>query len=182
MNKTIKYIKERGVLVTNDQFLIAFFKSEVQGRIHDSIDVQNNMHNTILCTNRTYYIDDRVIETPSLYSRLLEIDLFSGGQVWLMNFNRNRFITNGIDMRKSTMELIKEFEVGMCNKINNMQFSLTKQEIKVLSLITSGISSNSLSKKLGLSVKTIHSHKNSAVKKLGFKNFNAFISIACRQN
>lgn len=80
------------------------------------------------------------------------------------------------------MELIEEFEVGMCNKINNMQFSLTKQEIKVLSLITSGISSNSLSKNLGLSVKTIHSHKNSAVKKLGFKNFNAFISIACRQN
>ncbi|WP_368927363.1 hypothetical protein, partial [Serratia marcescens] len=100
----------RGVLITNDNFLIISFKNKVQGGIHDRIDILSSLDNVLINTNSTYYIDNRVIKNTVSYTKVLEVDLFSGGRVCLMNFKKKHNHTNEFDMKMTVEELIKRFK------------------------------------------------------------------------
>ncbi|WP_164058255.1 helix-turn-helix domain-containing protein [Serratia marcescens] len=172
--------RKNGILITNDNFVVVFFKNKIQGRVHDKIDVINNLDNIFISINTTYYVDNRVLQDTGSYAKLLEMEFFSGNSVCLMNFKGMKFNANCIDMHVEVSELINLIEKGDYTEIFSPHKQLTRQEIKILKLVSSGMSSGLLAKALNLSVKTIHSHKNSAVKKLGFKNFNTFISSSCQ--
>lgn len=171
----------KGVLVTNDNFLAIYFKEVIRGRIHNKVDVYSNLESVFKSTNTTYYIDNRIIIHPSSYARFLEINLLTGNRVCLMNFEVKRFSLDGLSMKKNLKELLKCFEdleKKDCKllDITHPYLMLTRQEIKILNLISLGMSASSIAKSLNLSIKTIYAHRSSAVKKLGFKNFNSFVS------
>ncbi|WP_273968333.1 helix-turn-helix domain-containing protein [Enterobacter cancerogenus] len=172
--------KGKCILITSDIFLMNFFENEILNKLHDSIDVYSSLNNKFINLNATYYIDSRTFHEPDSYAKFLEISVFYDNKVCLMNFNNKSFHFKSVDMKKSANVIIKLFESGDAYINGSLpQNSLTKQEVRVLKYITSGVSANLLAKELNLSVKTIHSHKNSAIRKLGFRNFHAFISSNC---
>lgn len=182
VNKIIpNHTNTNGVLITNDNFLTIYFKQVISGLIHNKIDIYTNLENVFIDKNTTYYVDNRVVIHPSSYVRFFEMNLLTGNRVCLLNFEVKRFSLDGINMKKNLKEILKSFEDLQTKDCKLINFShpyhiLTRQEIKVLNLISLGMSANSLAKSLNLSIKTIYAHRSSAVKKLGFKNFNSFVS------
>lgn len=81
-------------------------------------------------------------------------------------------IHQGVLPKKMPLEALLPLLEGDETYLQNLQ-RLTRQEVKIMRELTTGKTPYYLAKELNLSVKTICSHKVSALKKLGLNHLNA---------
>ena len=62
----------------------------------------------------------------------------------------------------------------------NLQVVLSSRELEVLKLFSDGQNNKEISEKLGISIRTVESHKNHIVRKLGLKSTVDMVKVAIR--
>jgi len=78
---------------------------------------------------------------------------------------------------KSIIKLLSEHRVSY-DESNDLNVSITKREEEILKLIAQGLTNNEISEKLGLSVRTVESHRYNLIKKLNLKNASQLVKFA----
>jgi len=78
---------------------------------------------------------------------------------------------------KSIIKLLSERRVSY-DESNDLNVSITKREEEILKLIAQGLTNNEISEKLGLSVRTVESHRYNLIKKLNLKNASQLVKFA----
>jgi DNA-binding NarL/FixJ family response regulator len=63
---------------------------------------------------------------------------------------------------------------------DDLQMLLSAREIEVLKHFSSGMNNKEISEKLGISIRTVESHKNHIVRKLGLKSTVEMVKVAIR--
>jgi DNA-binding NarL/FixJ family response regulator len=62
----------------------------------------------------------------------------------------------------------------------DLQLLLSSREIEVLKLFSEGLNNKEIGEKLGISIRTVESHKNHIVRKLGLKSTVEMVKVAIR--
>ena len=78
---------------------------------------------------------------------------------------------------KSIVKLLSERKVSY-DETNDLNVSITKREEEILRLIAQGLTNNEISEQLGLSVRTVESHRYNLIKKLNLKNASQLVKFA----
>lgn len=78
---------------------------------------------------------------------------------------------------KSIMKLLSDRRFSY-DETNDSNVSITKREEEILKLIAQGLTNNEISEQLGLSVRTVESHRYNLIKKLNLKNASQLVKFA----
>lgn len=78
---------------------------------------------------------------------------------------------------KSIVKLLSERRMTY-DETNDLNVSITKREEEILQLIAQGLTNSEISDKLGLSVRTVESHRYNLIKKLNLRNASQLVKFA----
>jgi DNA-binding NarL/FixJ family response regulator len=70
---------------------------------------------------------------------------------------------------------------GRAGELDDDGPSLTNREVQVIQLLASGRSNKEAAAELGVSPRTIESHRNRIMKRLEFKSFSELVRFAVRE-
>ncbi len=78
---------------------------------------------------------------------------------------------------KSIIKLLSERRMSY-DETNDLNVSVTKREEEILKFIAQGLTNNEISDKLGLSIRTVESHRYNLIKKLNLRNASQLVKFA----
>lgn len=78
---------------------------------------------------------------------------------------------------KSIVKLLSERRMTY-DETNDLNVSITKREEEILKLIAQGLTNSEISNKLGLSIRTVESHRYNLIKKLNLRNASQLVKFA----
>lgn len=78
---------------------------------------------------------------------------------------------------KSIVKLLSERRMTY-DETNDLNVSVTKREEEILKLIAQGLTNSEISDKLGLSIRTVESHRYNLIKKLNLRNASQLVKFA----
>lgn len=78
---------------------------------------------------------------------------------------------------KSIVKLLSERKMNY-DETNDLNVSITKREEEILKLIAQGLTNSEISNKLGLSIRTVESHRYNLIKKLNLRNASQLVKFA----
>lgn len=78
---------------------------------------------------------------------------------------------------KSIVKLLSDRRMTY-DETNDLNVSITKREEEILQLIAQGLTNNEISEKLGLSIRTVESHRYNLIKKLNLRNASQLVKFA----